>query len=171
MKKIAGMIIVILLINGCGLFKKTSKTKQLETVEAVKTIKGNLQQEKQIEMKTETDLQSFVWKDGQIVTQLEGEDIVIAKDGTVRMGKGKVKKQEVEKSNVVQLKNQTKEIHQNEKSQESIASKQKLAFEKKVSSQVNEPESSNFFWFWIGLVGLIFICLYWIKKRIGGTKF
>ncbi|UZJ66315.1 hypothetical protein OKW96_09805 [Sphingobacterium sp. KU25419] len=166
MKIIVGVVAVILLVNGCGLFKKNTKIKQSEINENISAMELDLKKEKEIVMTTETDLQSFVWLDGETVMQLEGEDVRIEKDGTVLMARGKVNQKSREKSNAVQLMSKTTKVEQHEKKQTALETKQKVTFEKKASSRVSKPESSMIFWFYISLFILIFICLCWIKKKI-----
>ncbi|GEM64578.1 hypothetical protein SF1_25600 [Sphingobacterium faecium NBRC 15299] len=166
MKIIVGVVAVILLVNGCGLFKKNTKIKQSEINENISAMELDLKKEKEIVVTTETDLQSFVWLDGETVMQLEGEDVRIEKDGTVLMARGKVNQKSREKSNVVQSMTKTTKVEQHEKKQTALETKQKVTFEKKASSLVSKPESSMIFWFYISLFILIFICLCWIKKKI-----
>ncbi|WP_447769662.1 hypothetical protein [Sphingobacterium faecium] len=166
MKIIVGVVAVILLVNGCGLFKKNTKIKQSEINENISAMELDLKKEKEIVVTTETDLQSFVWLDGETVMQLEGEDVRIEKDGTVLMARGKVNQKSREKSNAVQLMSKTTKVEQHEKKQTALETKQKVTFEKKASSRVSKPESSMIFWFYISLFILIFICLCWIKKKI-----
>lgn len=166
MKIIVGVVAVILLVNGCGLFKKSTKIKQSEINENISAMELDLKKEKEIVVTTETDLQSFVWLDGETVMQLEGEDVRIEKDGTVLMARGKVNQKSREKSNAVQLMSKTTKVEQHEKKQTALETKQKVTFEKKASSRVSKPESSMIFWFYISLFILIFICLCWIKKKI-----
>ena len=166
MKIIVGVVAVILLVNGCGLFKKNTKIKQSEINENISAMELDLKKEKEIVVTAETDLQSFVWLDGETVMQLEGEDVRIEKDGTVLMARGKVNQKSREKSNAVQLMSKTTKVEQHEKKQAALETKQKVTFEKKASSRVSKPESSMIFWFYISLFILIFICLCWIKKKI-----
>jgi hypothetical protein len=166
MKIIVGVVAVILLVNGCGLFKKNTKIKQSEINENISAMELDLKKEKEIVVTTETDLQSFVWLDGETVMQLEGEDVRIEKDGTVLMARGKVNQKSREKSNAVQSMTKTTKVEQHEKKQTALETKQKVTFEKKASSLVSKPESSMIFWFYISLFILIFICLCWIKKKI-----
>lgn len=166
MKIIVGVVAVILLVNGCGLFKKNTKIKQSEINENISAMELDLKKEKEIVVTTETDLQSFVWLDGETVMQLEGEDVRIEKDGTVLMARGKVNQKSREKSNAVQLMSKTTKVEQHEKKQTALETKQKVTFEKKASSRVSKPESSMIFWFYISLFILIFICLCYIKKKI-----
>ncbi|MEN5233204.1 hypothetical protein [Sphingobacterium faecium] len=166
MKIIVGVVAVILLVNGCGLFKKNTKIKQSEINENISAMELDLKKEKEIVVTTETDLQSFVWLDGETVMQLEGEDVRIEKDGTVLMARGKVNQKSREKSNAVQLMSKTTKVEQHEKKQTALETKQKVTFEKKASSRVSKPEFSMIFWFYISLFILIFICLCWIKKKI-----
>lgn len=166
MKIIVGVVAVILLVNGCGLFKKNTKIKQSEINENISAMELDLKKEKEIVVTAETDLQSFVWLDGETVMQLEGEDVRIEKDGTVLMARGKVNQKSREKSNAVQLMSKTTKVEQHEKKQTALETKQKVTFEKKASSRVIKPESSMIFWFYISLFILIFICLCWIKKKI-----
>jgi uncharacterized protein YceK len=166
MKIIVGVVAVILLVNGCGLFKKNTKIKQSEINENISAMELDLKKEKETVVTAETDLQSFVWLDGETVIQLEGEDVRIEKDGTVLMARGKVNQKSREKSNAVQLMSKTTKVEQHEKKQTALETKQKVTFEKKASSRVSKPESSMIFWFYISLFILIFICLSWIKKKI-----
>ncbi|MEJ5090997.1 hypothetical protein GEO21_13210 [Sphingobacterium faecium] len=166
MKIIVGVVAVILLVNGCGLFKKNTKIKQSEINENISAMELDLKKEKEIVVTAETDLQSFVWLDGETVMQLEGEDVRIEKDGTVLMARGKVNQKSREKSNAVQSMTKTTKVEQHEKKQTALETKQKVTFEKKASSLVSKPESSMIFWFYISLFILIFICLCWIKKKI-----
>ncbi len=166
MKIIVVVFAVILLVNGCGLFKKNTKIKQSEINENISAMELDLKKEKEIVVTTETDLQSFVWLDGETVMQLEGEDVRIEKDGTVLMARGKVNQKSREKSNAVQSMTKTTKVEQHEKKQTALETKQKVTFEKKASSLVSKPESSMIFWFYISLFILIFICLCWIKKKI-----
>lgn len=166
MKIIVGVVAVILLVNGCGLFKKNTKIKQSEINENISAMELDLKKEKEIVVTTETDLQSFVWLDGETVMHLEGEDVRIEKDGTVLMARGKVNQKSREKSNAVQSMTKTTKVEQHEKKQTALETKQKVTFEKKASSRVSKPESSMIFWFYISLFILIFICLCWIKKKI-----
>lgn len=167
MKIAVGMITVVLFVSGCGLFKRTTKTKQSETGEAVHLMAIDLMKEKEVEVKTETDLQSFVWFDGETMTQLEGEDIRVAKDGTVLMGRGKVNQKSKEKSSAAQSMSKTTATKQFEKEQTALETKQKVAFEKKSSNRVSKPESSMIFWFCIGGTILILLCFKWIRKTVG----
>ncbi|MEN5084837.1 hypothetical protein ABE426_00025 [Sphingobacterium faecium] len=166
MKIIAGMIVVILLVNGCGLFKKNTKIKQSEINENISAIELDLKKENETLVTTETDLQSFVWLDGETMIQLEGENVRIEKDGTVLMGRGKVHQKSREQSSAVQLMSKATKLEQHEKKQTAIETKQKNTFEKKASSRVSKLESSMIFWFCITLFILIFSCVLWIRKKI-----
>lgn len=166
MKIAIGMITVVLFVSSCGLFKRTTKTNQSETTEETSLMTLDSIKEKEMEVKTETDLQSFVWLDGETMTQLEGEDIRIHKDGTILMGRGKVNQKSREKSNTVQLVSETTAVKQLEKQQTALETKQKNASEKKASNHVSKPESSMFFWICIGVITLILLCFWWIRKKV-----
>lgn len=166
MKIIVGVIAVVLLVNGCGLFKTTTKVKQSEAIDVMSEVSIDLKKEKEAEVSMKTDLHSFVWVDGETVTQLQGEDISITKDGTVRMGRGRVNQKSKEKSNGVQLMNTAIAVKQYESKQTALAAKQKVVFEKKTNSRVSKPKSSMFVWYCVGLIILSLLCFWWIRKKI-----
>jgi len=160
------MIAFVLLVNSCGLFKQTSKTKQSEATAVTTAIAVDLEKDQQMEVKRETDLQSYTRLDGETVTQLEGENIIVSKDGVIRMTKGKAKQQSWENSTTIQLVSETVASKQHEKNQASLATKQALKLEKKASVHTEKPASGFFRWFWAVLFIMLFLFFRWIKKWI-----
>lgn len=166
MKKIIELASIMLLVSSCGLFKKKSKIVQSQTAGVVTAMQSDSQYDNQIQIEKRADVQSFFWLDGEASTELEGEDITLEKNGIVRMGKGKVMIKEIEKSSAVQLASQTEDLNRSEKNKVSLVAEQKLDFESDLSNEVSKPGYNVILYISVALIILIFLYLWWIKKRI-----
>jgi hypothetical protein len=166
MKKIIALIAIMSLVSSCSLLKKKSKTVESEKYETVTTMQGDFRHDHQTQIKKKEDVQSIVALDGEFRTEFEGEDITREKNGSVRIGKGKVIIQEITRSNTMQLASRVDDINNSEKNQASLETGQKVVFKSESSNQISTPQYRVFIWFSAGLILLIFIWFRWIKKSI-----
>ena len=101
----------------------------------------------------------------EALMQIEGEEIEISPNGVVRIGKGRVNKRRThysDSSNGVEkyLSDQRRESAHNVQYKED-----KLRIDESASKRMVQPAGTNIFYFLIGLLVVICLLVWWLRRR------
>jgi len=165
MKNILRLTVMLLLVSSCGLFKKTVKTEELKTVETNEkmTVLSSVDSGKK-HLEIEHLYDRHVIQTGDLM-QVEGEDIEISPNGIVRIGRGRINKKRTYYSDSTNgfekyLSDQRREIAHNVQYKED-----KLRIDERTSKRTVQPAGTNIFYFLIGLLVVICLLVWWLRRR------
>ncbi|WP_223580415.1 hypothetical protein [Sphingobacterium sp. GVS05A] len=165
MKNIFRLTVMLLLVSSCGLFKKITKTKESQTVEAnEKMTELSSVDSSRRHLEIEQSYNRLL-TGSEALMQIEGEEIEISPNGVVRIGKGRVNKRRTyysDSSNGVEkyLSDQRRESVHNVHYKED-----KLRIDERASKRTVQPAGTNIFYFLIGLLVVIYLMVWWLRRR------
>lgn len=101
----------------------------------------------------------------EALMQIEGEDIEVSPNGSVRIGRGRINKKRTHYSDSTNgfekyLSDQRREIAHNVQYKED-----KIRIDERTSKRTVQPAGTNIFYFLIGLLVVICLLVWWLRRR------
>ncbi|WP_139351250.1 hypothetical protein [Sphingobacterium sp. CZ-UAM] len=165
MKNIIRLTVMLLLVSSCGLFKKSVKTKESQTLKTGEkmTILSNVDSNKQrLDMEQTYNRLSTQTED---LIQIAGEEIEIRPNGVVRIGRGQVNKKRIHSSDSSIAKDRYLFEQRRELVHSAQYKEDKLRLDTKASKRTVQPAAINILYFLIGLLAIILV-VWWKRKRV-----
>ncbi|WP_313418846.1 hypothetical protein [Sphingobacterium multivorum] len=174
MKHWLALSLICLLISGCGLFKKSTKT--LNTVEQVNKVEFLSESNEQVkseitgEVVVKSAEQKQIQKDIDESTTVTADEIEIKPDGSIKAtGAVKLNQNRTDKG----ISNENKAIDRTDRYTGHIDAtkenkqqrKQETKYKVKDTHVQSEPKGTSFIYFWLAIGLAVCLVIWWIRRK------
>ena len=166
MKNIFQLTVVLLLVSSCGLFKKTTKTKESLKWKIVEMNK--LQSEEHFHtLRSDSEKSTGQFSIQQEnLTLLEGEEIELRPDGTLRVNKGKMSKKQVQHTRRSHGFEKLKSEQRDRDVQVAQHAEKEIKVDERHAQSTAKPAVADMLYFLAGLLGVVLVVFWWLRKRL-----